>query len=88
MGDGAQVNILQLAAYWHAARQTGDLDAPLFECFAQHMRSGLTFCGEVGRQDNFFDDTIAGASTNGWVLWKSKDGKTLDELKRQKTEGA
>lgn len=33
-------------------------------------------------------DTIAGASTNGWVLWKSKDGKTLDELKRQKTEGA
>lgn len=31
-------------------------------------------------------DTIAGASTNGWVIWKSKDGKTLDELKRQPTE--
>ena len=30
-------------------------------------------------------DFIAGASTNGWMLWKSKDGKTLDELKRQKT---
>jgi hypothetical protein len=29
-------------------------------------------------------DTIAGASTNGWMLWKTKDGKTLDELKRQK----
>lgn len=29
-------------------------------------------------------DTIAGASTNGWVLWKTKDGKTLDELKRPK----
>jgi hypothetical protein len=28
-------------------------------------------------------DTIAGASTNGWAMWKSKDGKTLDELKRQ-----
>lgn len=27
-------------------------------------------------------DTVAGASTNGWVMWKSKDGKTLDELKR------
>ena len=29
-------------------------------------------------------DTVCGASTNGWVLWKSKEGKTLDELKRQK----
>ncbi len=29
-------------------------------------------------------DMIAGASTNGWALWKTKDGKTLDELKRQK----
>lgn len=27
-------------------------------------------------------DTVTGASTNGWALWKSKDGKTLDELKR------
>jgi hypothetical protein len=27
-------------------------------------------------------DTVAGASTNGWTVWKSKDGKTLDELKR------
>lgn len=30
-------------------------------------------------------DFVAGASTNGWTLWKAKDGKTLDELKRQKT---
>jgi hypothetical protein len=30
-------------------------------------------------------DFIAGASTNGWMHWKAKDGKTLDELKRQKT---
>lgn len=28
-------------------------------------------------------DTVAGANTNGWALWKSKQGKTLDELKRQ-----
>lgn len=28
-------------------------------------------------------DAVAGASTNGWDLWKSRAGKTLDELKRQ-----
>lgn len=27
-------------------------------------------------------DTVSGASTNGWSMWKTKDGKTLDELKR------
>ena len=27
--------------------------------------------------------TILGKTANGWVEWKSKDGKTLDELKRQ-----
>jgi hypothetical protein len=27
-------------------------------------------------------NTVTGSSTNGWVLWKDKDGKTLDELKR------
>lgn len=32
-------------------------------------------------------DTIAGASTNGWVQWKNKDGKTLDEIKRQHLPG-
>ncbi|MCA2978089.1 MAG: GIY-YIG nuclease family protein [Myxococcaceae bacterium] len=25
---------------------------------------------------------VAGSSTNGWVVWKASDGKTLDELKR------
>jgi hypothetical protein len=29
-------------------------------------------------------DTVTGASTNGWTLWKTKEGKTLDELKRPK----
>ncbi|MBI1891252.1 MAG: GIY-YIG nuclease family protein [Burkholderiales bacterium] len=28
-------------------------------------------------------DTVSGTSTNGWLVWKSKDGKTLDELKRK-----
>ena len=25
---------------------------------------------------------VLGRSTNGWTKWKSKDGKTLDEVKR------
>ena len=28
-------------------------------------------------------DVVVGASSNGWMLWKAKNGKTLDELKRQ-----
>lgn len=28
-------------------------------------------------------DAVTGASTNGWDLWKSKEGKTLNELKRE-----
>jgi hypothetical protein len=26
---------------------------------------------------------LTGRTANGWFEWKSKDGKTLDELKRQ-----
>ena len=26
---------------------------------------------------------LLGRAANGWVEWKTKDGKTLDELKRQ-----
>jgi hypothetical protein len=28
-------------------------------------------------------DVVVGASSNGWMLWKAKNGKSLDELKRQ-----
>jgi hypothetical protein len=28
-------------------------------------------------------DVVVGTSTNGWLMWKSKSGRTLDELKRQ-----
>ena len=28
-------------------------------------------------------DFILGGSTNGWIEWKNKDGKTLDELYRK-----
>lgn len=30
---------------------------------------------------------LQGRASNGWVEWKNKDGKTLDELKRQQPEG-
>lgn len=33
-------------------------------------------------------DTVTGASTNGWAMWKTKDGKTLDELKRTQAADA
>ena len=28
-------------------------------------------------------DVVVGASSNGWMLWKTKNGETLDELKRR-----
>jgi hypothetical protein len=28
-------------------------------------------------------DVLAGRNSNGWVEWKSANGKTLDEVKRQ-----
>lgn len=33
-------------------------------------------------------DFVLGGSTNGWVEWKDKDGKTLDELFRQSNVNA
>jgi hypothetical protein len=27
-------------------------------------------------------DMVLGRSSNGWIEWKNKNGKTLDELKR------
>lgn len=32
-------------------------------------------------------DMVTGASTNGWTFWRSSDGRTLDELKRNPIEG-
>ena len=29
---------------------------------------------------------VMGRSSNGWVDWKTKDGRTLDEVKRQSPE--
>ncbi len=33
-------------------------------------------------------DFVLGGSTNGWVEWKNKDGKTLDELVRRQEDSA
>lgn len=33
-------------------------------------------------------DVVTGTSSNGWIVWKTKDGKTLDELKRPKASAA
>jgi hypothetical protein len=30
--------------------------------------------------------TLMGRTANGWMEWKSKDGKTLDALKRQSVQ--
>lgn len=60
-------------------------------------RENLVADGTLALEGNFYvfkrdvlfkspsgaSDTVAGASTNGWALWKNKQGKTLDELKRQ-----
>ncbi|WP_143476446.1 DUF4357 domain-containing protein, partial [Pseudacidovorax sp. RU35E] len=29
-------------------------------------------------------DVVTGNPSNGWTVWKNKDGKTLDDLKRPK----
>lgn len=29
---------------------------------------------------------VLGGSTNGWVEWKDKDGKSLDEIYRKSTK--
>lgn len=33
-------------------------------------------------------DAVTGASTNGWTLWRTKESKTLDELKRTQAPDA
>jgi hypothetical protein len=45
--------------------------------------------GYVFEQDVLFkspsgaSDVVTGASTNGWIQWKTKNGRTLDDLKRR-----
>src|SRR5690606_32261289 len=60
-GDGAGVDVLELAAGRHAARQAGDLQPFAGKDFTQKVRSGFAFGGEVGGQDDFLHHAIAGA---------------------------
>ena len=45
------------------------------------LKAVLTFNTPSGASD-----FILGGSTNGWMEWKNKDGKTLDELYRQQED--
>lgn len=61
------------------------------------LRTKLLHSGVLVRKDNYLEfvedyvfnspstagGVVLGRSTNGWKKWKSKVGKTLDELKRQ-----
>lgn len=37
----------------------------------------------IGQTRSGASDFVLGGSTNGWVEWRDKDGKTLDELYRK-----
>lgn len=44
----------------------------------------LIFCEDyIFNSPSTAGGVVLGRSTNGWVQWKDKNGKTLDELKRQ-----
>lgn len=51
--------------------------------WTRKVRSELQMRDRKVKSPSEASDTITGASTNGWALWKAKSGKTLDELKRQ-----
>ena len=72
---------------------------PSFGASAMARRKSLIADGQLALEGEYYvfqhdvlfkspsgaGDMVCGASANGWTLWKTKDGKTLDELKRQKT---
>lgn len=52
-------------------------------------RSSYVFTRDVlFRTPSGASDAVTGASTNGWNFWKTKDGRTLGELKRQSTDSS
>lgn len=53
--------------------QTGDLRSRLTSHNKDHLFNSPSMAAM----------SLIGRVTNGWTQWKSKDGKTLDELKRQ-----
>ena len=61
MGNGAQVDILQLASSWHTTRQTRDSQTAFFEHFGNHVGCCLTLTREIGGQNDFLDQAVVAA---------------------------
>lgn len=58
------------------------------QAFIDDGRLKLEGTAYVFQEDILFEspssasDVVVGASSNGWMMWKAKNGKTLEELKR------
>src|SRR5690606_25981247 len=61
MGDGARVDVLELAAHRHAPRQPGDAQPARAQHLPEVVGGGLALLGEVGGEDHLGDDAVAGA---------------------------
>jgi hypothetical protein len=61
VGDGAKVYKFKFAADGYAPRQACHGQAFAFEDFTQGMGSGLSFCGEISRQNDFLHNPIVSA---------------------------
>ena len=57
--DRAEVDVLELAADRHAAREPRDADAARAQRLGQDVRGGLALGGEVGRDDHLLDPAVA-----------------------------
>ena len=59
VGDRAEVDVLELAADRHAARQACDANAARAQRLGEDVRGGLALGGEVGRDDHLLDAAVA-----------------------------
>lgn len=79
-GSKARVNIAPSMANLSSAKRRSAL---ITEGAMQLDGNAYVFTQDVlFRSPSGASDVITGSSTNGWILWKTKDARTLDELKR------
>lgn len=81
MLEGSQINIAKPANLEKYNRQRLELKSNgdiITKNGSYILQTTLEFNTPSGASD-----FILGGSTNGWVEWKNKDGKTLDELYRK-----
>ena len=79
--EGSQVNIEKKVNLERYNKQRNELleNGTISQIDGKYILNAvLTFNTPSGASD-----FILGGSTNGWMEWKNKDGKTLDELYRQ-----